>query len=223
MAPTATRKKKTCRNTPVKKAGRKRPESGSSSGKKTAEEKREEYLLLRRYANGDDGAFEEIYSRYADRLLSYVYRYVHDWQEAEDIVQEVFVQVLKDADSFEPRAALSTWMFRIATYMCLKRNRNRGIRGRILSREIANGTFERDNPETDAQTASTRRETVAAIKELAEDLPEEHRTIFILREYENLSYKQIAGNLGMQLGTVKSRLSRTRVMLREGLKAAGYA
>lgn len=181
-------------------------------------DKREDYLLLKRFAGGDEAAFAELYDRYAGRLVHYVYRCVHDWQEAEDIVQEVFVQVMKDADTFQPKASLSTWLFRIATFMCLKRKRDRGIHSRILNREAEAGTFSRDNPETGGAQEVLRRERVEAIKELVDHLPEEHRSVFVLREYEDMSYSQIAEVMGIEMGTVKSRLFRARELLREGLQ-----
>lgn len=197
---------------------RKKKEGGA---KPVAYDKQEEYLLLKKFAAGDEEAFAELYDRYAERLVQYVHRCVGDWQEAEDIVQEVFVQVMKDAATFEPKATLSTWLFRIATFMCLKKKRDRGIRGRILSRETDAGTFDRDNPETDAGEDVLLKERVAAIKELIGTLPQEHKTVFVLREYENMSYRDIADVLGIELGTVKSRLYRAREMLREGLQDRG--
>ena len=188
---------------------------------RTLERKEEEYRLLRRYAAGDEAAFNALYDRYAGRLMNYVYRCVGDWQEAEDIVQEVFLQVMKDAASFEPRAALATWMFRIATFMCLKRKRDKGIRGRILARETEAGTFHRSNPETEAGENALKKERLEALRQLVDALPEEQKSVFVLREQENLPYREIARILDIELGTVKSRLFRAREMLRQGLKERG--
>ena len=198
--------------------GKRTPEARSNA---MPYDKQEEYLLLKRYAQGEEAAFSELYERYAARLLHYVFRCVHDWQEAEDIVQEIFVQVMKDADTFEPKATLSTWMFRIGTFMCLKRNRDRGIHARILGRELEAGTFDRGNPETGGPQDVLKRERIDAVKELVDELPEQHRSVFALREYDNMPYAQIAEVLDIEMGTVKSRLFRARELLREGLQDRG--
>lgn len=196
-------------------------ERPASSAQTTDWDENEEYLLLRRYTNGDESAFERLYERHADRLLRYVYKCVGDWQEAEDVVQEVFLQVHKDAGRFLPNATPSTWIFRITTFMCMKRRRDKGIRRRIMDSGIARGVFQPPKPEPAAEEAAVRKETVAAIGNFTASLQEDHKAVLVLRENDGLSYRQIARSLGLHLGTVKSRLSRAREMLRGRLEAEG--
>lgn len=105
--------------------------------------------------------------------------------------------------------------------MCLKRHRDRGIRARILARETEAGTFGRANPEADAAEDAVRSERSAALRQLIAELPIEHKSVFVLREYDHLSYQEIAGIPDVDLGTVKSRLFRAREILRDGLQARG--
>ncbi|MBN1809854.1 MAG: sigma-70 family RNA polymerase sigma factor [Planctomycetes bacterium] len=181
-------------------------------------DKRRDYKLLKRFAGGDEKAFVEIYERYSERLLKYTYRCMGDWQEAEDVVQEVFVQVMKDAAGFEPKASLSTWMYRIATFMCAKRHRDRGVRKRIIERELAAGTFDRPAAENEGEKAAELAEQAAAVKEAVAGLPYEQRTAFVLREYEDRSYGEIAEITGAETGTVKSRIFRARQAVRDEMK-----
>jgi len=136
-------------------------------------------------------------------------------------VQEVFVQVMKDAGTFEPRASFSTWIYRIATFMCLKRHRDKGIRRRILERELAAGTFERSAPESEGEKSAAIAEKVAAIRKIVETLPDDQRTAFVLREYEDKSYGDIADITASEIGTVKSRIFRARHAVREEMKKRG--
>lgn len=184
-------------------------------------DKRHDYQLLRRFAEGDEKAFLEIYDTYSKKLLQYTYRCMGDWQEAEDIVQEVFVQVMKDASTFEPRASLSTWIYRIATFMCLKRHRDRGIRRRIIDRESAAGTFEKPVADEDGARSSEVAEQVAAIRKIVETLPSDQKTAFVLREYDGKSYEEIGKITDSEIGTVKSRIFRARQAIREVMAKKG--
>ena len=184
-------------------------------------DKRRDYQLLRRFAAGDEKAFLEIYDAYSKKLLQYTYRCMGDWQEAEDIVQEVFVQVMKDAATFEPRASLSTWIYRIATFMCLKRHRDKGIRRRIIDREAAAGTFEKPAPAEDGGRSAEMAEQVAAIKKIVETLPADQKTAFVLREYDGKNYEEIAKITDSEIGTVKSRIFRARQAIREVMLKKG--
>ena len=184
-------------------------------------DQQEEYLLLKRFSDGDERAFSQLYDRYAQKLLYYVHRCVNDWQVAEDIVQEVFIQVMHDAASFEPRAALSTWIYRIATFMCLKHRRDTGLRHKIITREAKAGTFTRQNPVPGASEELEQNEAAAALSQLVQKLPEKHKKVVQLREFADMSYEEIAKAVGIGIGTVKSRLFRARSMLREGLLSMG--
>jgi RNA polymerase sigma-70 factor (ECF subfamily) len=184
-------------------------------------DRQEEYLLLKRFSEGDEQAFSQLYDRYVQKLLYYVHRCVNDWQVAEDIVQEVFIQVMRDAKSFEPRAALSTWIYRIATFMCLKHRRDTGLRHKIITREAKAGTFTRQNPIPGASEELEQSEAAAALSELVQKLPEKHKKVVQLREFADMSYEEIAKAVGIGIGTVKSRLFRARSMLREGLLSMG--
>lgn len=182
---------------------------------------RRDYQLLKRYAAGDERAFIDIYDAYSKKLLQYVYHCTGDWQEAEDIVQEVFVQVMKDAATFEPRASLSTWIYRVATFMCLKRHRDRTIRRRIIDREAAAGTFDRTGGGAEGERSAVLSEQVAAIGQIVQSLPLDQKTAFVLREYENKTYEQIANVTDSEIGTVKSRIFRARQSIRDEMRRRG--
>lgn len=168
-------------------------------------------LTLRRAQRGDDGAWRLLVERYQGP--------VHVWRllagrarhRVPDLVQETFVRVLRALPAWDPggAASLQTWILTIATRLALnelRRPEPAAIAGEPLARDA-----------TDA--ASERARLGAAIAAGVAALPDAQRAVFVLREYHELEYADIAEALGIDLGTVKSRLARARAALRERLVA----
>lgn len=178
--------------------------------------------LARRAAVGDDSAFTEIVLLYGDRVRSIALRMLGDRGDAEDLAQEVFVSVYSALPRFRGEAKLSTWIIRIARNHCLNRikaKRRRYLGSERLNHEAAclqvvpgvSGTTH--GPE--AQVISTQ--TLRAIEAAMLELEPEQRWLVVLRDVEGLSYEEIADTTGLRIGTVKSRLHRTRAKLARSL------
>ena len=176
--------------------------------------------LISRFQDGDEYAFEELVNRYKQRLMNYAYRFIGDRTEAEDIVQDTFLKVYENRNAYQNIARFSTWIYTIAGNLARTELRKRKRR-KILSLSRL-GPDEKDyeipaptlTPEENMDGSSNERIIQAAI----EKLPEKFRTVIIFRDIQELSYDEISKIVGVPLGTVKSRVNRGRLKLREWLK-----
>jgi RNA polymerase sigma-70 factor (ECF subfamily) len=168
-------------------------------------------LTLRRAQRGDERAWRDLIARFQPPVHALIWRLLagRARHRVEDLTQETFVRVLKALPKFELAgpATLSTWILTIATRLTL--NEMRRPETATLEREVAS------RERTDAD--SERRRLGAAIAEGVAALPHPQRAVLVLREYHDLNYDEIAGALELDVGTVKSRLSRARTALREYL------
>jgi RNA polymerase sigma-70 factor (ECF subfamily) len=197
------------------------PARGVLPAKKTDSDHR----LLAATLEGDEDAFAELVGRYKNSLTNYLYRMLDDYEGAVDLAQETFVRVYQAAERYHAGYAFSTYLYRIATNLAISELRKRK-RWRMLS---LSNWFAADEEETedwqlpdakplpDAVAAATERN--AAIAKAIRSLPEKYRAPLILRDVEGHSYDAIAGILETNEGTVKSRISRARGLLRDKLQA----
>lgn len=169
--------------------------------------------LVRKVRNGDRAAFDLLVVKYQSRVASIISRYVYDSQEVMDLTQETFVKAYRAMDRFRGDSAFYTWLYRIAvnTAKNFLEARGRRPQGSADSSEAENfdeGSRLRDtaSPERLLQREQLQRELNRAIAQL----PEELRSAFLLREYDGLSYEDIAGILECPIGTVRSRIFRAR-------------
>lgn len=170
--------------------------------------------LLARAARGEAAAVDAFVARFGDRLCSFVARIVRDRQWADDLTQEVLVRALHDAHRFDPAWPLPVWLFRIARNLALDLLRREGAhRGRLdrLANEAAPSA-------PAAVTTAEHREFQLALEAELQRLAEPFRSVFLLRESENLGYEEIGAVLGISPKTVSSRLHRARQQLRERLQ-----
>ena len=165
--------------------------------------------LIARSKGGDKEAFGELVSRYHGRVQATAYRFCSDPHLAEDIAQETFIKIWRNLSRFRP-GNFRSWMYRIAINTAIDYiRRTRPVAGLRCLRSGASG----DNPEG----AVLRLEHAQAIRRAVLRLPPHSRAALILREYESLSYKEIAVALDIPLGTVMSRLNYARNRLRADL------
>jgi RNA polymerase sigma-70 factor (ECF subfamily) len=168
-------------------------------------------LTLLRAQRGDERAWRDLIARFQPPVHALIWRLLagRARHRVEDLTQETFVRVLKALPKFDPAgpASLSTWILTIATRLTL--NELRRPEAAVLEGDVVG----RDRADADAE----RRRLGAAIAEGVAALPEAQRAVLVLREYHDLNYDEIAGALELDVGTVKSRLSRARTALREHL------
>jgi RNA polymerase sigma-70 factor (ECF subfamily) len=168
-------------------------------------------LTLRRAQRGEERAWRELIERYQAPVHALVWRLLagRSRHRAPDLVQETFVRVLRALPGWDPAgaASLQTWILTIATRLTLNELR-RPEMTTIIGEPPAHET---------ADASSERARIAAAIAAGVAALPDAQRAVFVLREYHELEYADIAEALGLDLGTVKSRLNRARATLRERL------
>lgn len=175
-------------------------------------------ITFRRAQSGDSSAFRALVELYHLRVYTLLWRMLehsHGNARVEELTQETFLRVCRHLGRFKASgpARLSTWILTIATRLALNERRSRPHRTSPLDESSALIT----GPE-DAATALERRRQAAALREAISELKPDHRAVILLREYHELEYGEIAEALKIDLGTVKSRLSRARATLGRALK-----
>lgn len=178
-----------------------------------------------RVKKGDTAAFTELVEKYKQPVMNLVYRTIHDLTEAEDLAQNVFVQVFKSASRYQSTAKFSTWLFTIARNLCLNEIRRR-TRHPAESLDAPHPEQE-DQPLRQFEDKKTfsppesllHGELAGKIEEALADLPENQRSAILLCRREDLSYEEIAEILGCSVSATKSLIHRGRESLKERLKA----
>lgn len=174
-------------------------------------EKDIDFTLMRAIQNGDMVSFNEMVERYKDRLMNVIGRMLSSTEEAEDVVQETFVRVYQHRQSFNFQHCFSTWIYTIA--LNLARNELRK-RKKFKFLEISEMQGNEKEFAVEMKLPSRLPEILkAAIAEL----PEKYKTAFMLRDIQEFPYEEVATILSVPLGTVKSRVNRARMMLRDKL------
>jgi RNA polymerase sigma-70 factor (ECF subfamily) len=180
--------------------------------------------LMLRVRQGDHDAFRVLIGRYRDRVMNLVYRYLGDRDEAEDLAQDVFLNVYRARKGYRPEAKFSTWLYRITTNLSLNAIRARRVRRRIRAAQEGDpeqGGFPlssvADPRAENAGESMRRRELAARVRDAVDSLPESQRTAVLLNKYEGCSYQEIAEIMGSSVPAVKSLLSRARGRIKEKL------
>lgn len=173
----------------------------------------EDIALARRIASGERGALEELYGRHRIALFGYLLGLAPDRETAEEILQDTLVAVWRSAGSYEGRSPLRTWLFGVARGQAHNTLRRRRFSLADPS-ELEHLASEEPEPEALALARLTRAELEAGIHRLTP----EHRQVVVLVLVEGLSYKEVARELGVPMGTVRSRLSNARRALKGMLR-----
>ncbi len=194
--------------------------------KKPVNSSEEDKALIRAIQSGDRAAFDKLVLRHKDRLFNLIYRFLGDYQEANDCAQETFINVFKSLKKFRFESTFSTWLYRIAMNTCKNRLKSSAYRWdkRTVSLETSDGST-RDNPVAEIVNGSPspviqleKKERMMRIQNAINSLPEKQNRVVVLRDIEGLAYQEIVDITGLNLGTVKSRLARGRLALRSKLK-----
>ena len=168
---------------------------------------------------GDTGAFEQLVERHQRLVVGTVTRMLGNNSEAEDIAQQVFVRVWKNAKRYVPRAKFTTWLLKITRNLVFNELRRRSRHAQVpLQTESEEERPIRDEHAVAPDASLLERELQEAIEAAIARLPETQRMAVILRRYEELSYEEIAETLDQSVSAVKSLLFRARTELRERLK-----
>ena len=189
----------------------------------------EDEVLVQRWRLGDAGAFDRLVGKYQGRIYNLILKICANPDDAAELTQDTFVKIIENIEGFESRSSFYTWAFRIAVNLTLNYRKRKAAIGFSSLDAPAAGADEQvrsalatvlldDKTPTPADVAENR-ELCELVQNALGKLDDEHRTIIVLRDIEGMDYAQIADVLAMELGTVKSRLSRARAALRQILEA----
>lgn len=179
--------------------------------------------LVERILGGERELFDVLLKRYERRIVNYVYRITHRYEEAHDLAQEIFVKVYLALDRYDPKYQFSTWLFRIAQNSAIDALRKKSISEVPLARPATSDEPEgkdrefADESDISPYRALKNKELSAAIDTAVENLPPDYRELIQLRHFGELSYEEIASMKKLPLGTVKNKLFRARNLLKEAL------
>ncbi|MCK4892732.1 MAG: sigma-70 family RNA polymerase sigma factor [Calditrichia bacterium] len=176
--------------------------------------------LIAKFQLGDLQAYDILVRRYKDQLLNFVYRFVGNRSDAEDIVQETFLRVYKNKHMYKEIAKFSTWVYTIAGNLA-KTELRRRKRHKIFS--VSNFVNEERDYDIPDREHSPEKKVDSAIQEeiiqkAIEKLPAKFKEVIILRDIQGFAYEEISQILNIPLGTVKSRVNRGRLKLQEDLR-----
>ncbi len=178
--------------------------------------------LVKRVQRGDQAAFDLLYARYQSKILNLISRYVRDSEEVRDVAQEAFIKAYRALPRFRGESAFYTWLYRIAINTAKNHLVARSRRPPSADVDIEDADYRDDadnlrdseNPES----ALSRDQLKAAIDQALIDLPDDLRSALTLREFDGLSYEQIAEILDCPVGTVRSRIFRAREFVDERMQ-----
>jgi RNA polymerase sigma-70 factor (ECF subfamily) len=207
------------------------PGSPAAAGAPTDEE------LVARARKKDFAAFEALLERYEDKVFRLAFRFVRNESDAKEILQDTFLSIWRKLDTFKGDSQFSSWVYRVAANAALMRLRSQRRHPQISTEDLPAGFLDRytagdgaaygdsyghlpspgenwaKRPDEELQSDELRRHIQAAV----DALPEIYRTVFLIRDVEGLSTEETAEVLGISMPTVKTRLHRARIALREAI------
>jgi RNA polymerase sigma-70 factor, ECF subfamily len=188
--------------------------------------------LIARAKTGDFEAFEELVGRYQDKVYRLAFRFVRNETEAKEIVQDTLLSVWRKLDGFKGDSAFGSWLFRVTANAALMRLRSQRRHAEVSTEELPPGFLDAPDsvygqilshgenwarrPDEELQSEELREKIQAAV----DGLPEIYRTVFLVRDVDGLSTEETAEALQLSVPTVKTRLHRARIALREAI--GGY-
>jgi RNA polymerase sigma-70 factor (ECF subfamily) len=171
----------------------------------------------------EESCFEELLERYGSKVLNLAMRITRNQEDAEEILQDVFITVFTKIGSFEHKAQFSSWLYRVtmnSSFMKIRaRNRRRTVSMEDVEPNIRQNWVGNRTELFDIDSMSSRHELREAIQKAVELLPDDYRAIFVLRDIDGLSNEAVSQVLQLSVPAVKSRLHRSRLLMREQLKS----
>lgn len=177
--------------------------------------------LIREFKRGSENAFEELMERYSDKAYSLALRLTRNPQDAEEVLQDVYVSVFRKVRSFEGKSSFSSWLYRVtanAAFMKLRKRKHdqHTLIDDVLP-QINTRIAEQSIVHLDADKAALRGQVSRMLEHAIGKLPEDYRPVFILRDIDGLTSRQVSKVLNLSVPAVKSRLHRSRLMLKKRL------
>lgn len=183
-----------------------------------------DYELVKKSMQGDNQAFDELVLLYQNKVYALAFRYMGNEDDAYDMAQEAFIKAYRSLRSFKGESSFSTWIYRIATNVCLDEIRRRKRRVTPLSLDEPLATLDGEEVEREiadeslsADRVYEQKEFTETVQMLLDEMKPEHKTAIVLRDMMELSYEEIASVLNCSIGTVKSRINRARIIFQKKL------
>lgn len=182
-------------------------------------------ILMLRYQEGEVRAFEVLLTRHRRGVYNFIYRFVGSRDRAEDLMQETFLRVIKGAGSYQKQAKFTTWLYTIARNLCVDQSRRQKHRKAASLDQPIGGGEERDRSLLDVVPGKDmrsdreviNRQLYSTIEQAVAALPDEQREVFLMREFLDMAFKDIADVVGVPENTVKSRMRYALEKLRQEL------
>ena len=198
--------------------------SSSTSLVKQLDKKKSQFLytdemLISRFQSGDENAYVELVNRYKDKLTNFVFYFLKDEEYSEDIVQETFIRLYEKKHYYKEIAKFSTWIYTIARNLANTELRKKS-RTKIMYLSQMNNykkDYELKSSDPELNKNIENEFLMKEIHAAIDKLPENYKSVIILRDIQGLDYEQISNIIGVPLGTVKSRINRARLQLQVDL------
>jgi RNA polymerase sigma-70 factor, ECF subfamily len=181
--------------------------------------------LMHELAEGSETAFDQLLSRYESPVITFCYAFMRNRDSAEDLAQETFMRVFRNARRYQPVAKFTTWLYRIAANLCINELKKGRLRQSRSLDESAGpdpeGTKVIERIASDCASPLSeveRHEAQKLIGKAIDHLPDDQRTTLVMVEYHHMQYQEIAEILGVTVSAIKMRVKRARETLRETLK-----
>ena len=194
-----------------------------SIARKQVEKKVTDVMLVNRFRKGSEEAFEELIARYETKGFNLALRLTRNQEDAEEVLQDVFATIYRKIDGFQGKSAFSSWMYRIivnAAFMNLrKRKQQQTVSIEDISPNLRQNFLEMDSSiHARSDLLSLNKELRVLLEKAINRLPDQYRAVFILRDVDGLSNQETSEILTLSIPAVKSRLHRSRLMLRRRLQ-----
>ena len=174
--------------------------------------------LIEQCLKGDQAAWETIVRQNWRKVFNVAYKFVGKHDEAEDLTQDIFLKIFRALATFDRRANFQTWIVSISRNLCIDHYRSVRKERQTIAREVDAGELQPASPERGPYQAAEHQDLRALLRQALQTLPATLRTAVILRDLQELSYQEIADQLRLPEGTVKSRINRGRIELAHQLK-----
>lgn len=182
-------------------------------------------VRMLRVRDGDTGAFRDLFDRHGEALANFTYRFVSNRARAEELAQDAFLQIFRARRRYQPKARFVTYLYRVATNLCLNELRRFEYRGKVepLEGKPSDDASEGQRQIADealptAEESVAGQETAGRIEEVLGKLPENQRTALLLSRVEGFSYEEVAETLDTTVSAVKSLIFRATRTLRDDLE-----
>ncbi len=177
--------------------------------------------LIKDFQSGREGGFEELLERYSTKVFGLASRLTRNQEDAEEVLQDVFVTVYRKIGGFEGKSSFSSWLYRVAMNAALmklrKRRQDKSLPMEDVVPEYENNIALKSAEHTEADLVTQRNQLVSLLEAAINKLPDEYRPVFVLRDIDGLTSREVSKILKLTVPAVKSRLHRSRLMLRRRL------